>query len=378
MTNTKSKSTVNGYTASASSNATEANMQWTKLNNQRGAHGIAAEDGNAMIFRWRGHKVSIVGKDNAKNGADLQIDGVEYQLKYYKSARESVDSCFGEDGFYRYLGKKLMVPSDQYDEAVKVMGQKIAEGKVPGVTNPNAAKYMVTKGKLTLEESQNLCKACTKESLAFDVMAQLSVAAIMGGMAAINSFCQAKKRGVSTDAALKDAGFEFLVAGGKAVAAGVLAQQFLRTAFGRNVAAALTHGIRSGVQSGTQTAAGRWLVNNVAKGVTKSSLTGAAARNVATKALRGNIITSTAVFVVDSIPDTCRLCSGKISLKEYGERRTVGVAGIAGGSAGYFAGMAIGTAICPGVGTVIGGLVGGIGVGMASSAGVQKIFDCFK
>lgn len=378
MKNTKSKSTVNGYTASASSNATEANMQWTKLNNKRGAHGIAAEDGNAIFFRWRGHKVLVVGKDNAKNGADLQIDGVEYQLKYYKSARESVNSCFGEDGFYRYIGKKLMVPSDQYDEAVKVMGQKIAEGKVLGVTDSNAAKSMVTKGKLTFEESKNLCKACTRESLAFDVMTQLSVAAIMGGMAAIDSFWQAKKRGVSTDAALKDAGFEFLVAGGKTVLAGVLAQQFLRTQVGRNVAAALSRGIHSCVQSGAQTAAGKWFVNNVAKGLTGSGLSGAAARNVVTKALRGNIITSATLFAVDSIPDTYHLCSGKMTLKEYGEKRTVGAAGVAGGSAGYFAGVAIGSFFCPGVGTAIGGLIGGIGAGMASSAGVQKIFDCFK
>lgn len=374
----ENKQTVtNSYCASASAEATSKNMQWEKLNNKRGAHGFAAEDGNALIFHWRGHKVSIVGKDNAKNGADLRIDGVEYQLKYYESARESVNSSFGKDGFYRYNGKKLMVPSDQYDEAVQVMRQKIAEGKVPGVTDPDAAKSIVTKGELSFAEAKNLCKALTEESLSFDVKVQLPVAAIIGGMAAINSFWQAKSRGVSTDAALKDAGFEFFVAGGKVVASGVIAHQFLRTAFGRNIAAALTHALRPGVQSTAQTAAGRWLVNNVAKGVTKSSLTGAAARNVATKALRGNIITSTAVFVVDSIPDTYRLCTGKMSLGEFGKSRTVGAAGVAGGSAGYFAGMAVGTAICPGVGTIIGGVVGSIGAGLASSAGMQKLMNLF-
>lgn len=376
MKNNK-QTVTNSYCASASAEATSKNMQWEKLNNKRGAHGFAAEDGNTMIFRWRGHKVSIVGKDNAKNGADLRIDGVEYQLKYYESARESVNSSFGKDGFYRYNGKKLMVPSDQYDEAVQVMRQKIAEGKVPGVTDPDAAKSIVSKGKLTFAESKNLCKAFTKESLAFDAMAQLSVAAFIGGMSAINSFWQAKRRGVSTDAALKEAGFDFLAAGVKVVAVGVIAQQFLRTAFGRNIAAALTHALRAGMQSSAQTSAGRWFINNVAKGMTKMNLTGAAARNVVTKAARGNIITSAVVFVADSVPDTYRLCTGKMSLGEFGKSRTVGAAGVAGGSAGYFAGMAIGTAICPGIGTVIGGFVGGISAGMASSAGVQKLINLF-
>lgn len=374
----ENKQTVtNSYCASASAEATSKNMQWEKLNNKRGAHGFAAEDGNALIFRWRGHKVSIVGKDNAKNGADLRIDGVEYQLKYYESARESVNSSFGKDGFYRYNGKKLMVPSDQYDEAVQVMRQKIAEGKVPGVTDPDAAKSIVTKGKLSFAEAKNLCKALTEESLSFDVKVQLPVAAIIGGMAAINSFWQAKSRGVSTDAALKDAGFEFFVAGGKVAAAGVIANQFLRTAFGRNIAAALTRGIRSCAQSVAQSSTGRCFFNNVAKGLTKTEVTGVAARNVVTKAARGNIITSAAVFLVDSIPDTYRLCTGKMSLGEFGKSRTVGAAGVAGGSAGYFAGMAVGTAICPGVGTIIGGVVGSIGAGLASSAGMQKLMNLF-
>ena len=37
----------------------------------------------------------------------------------------------------------LEVPSDQYDEAVELMKQKIGEGKVPGVSDPAEAENLV-------------------------------------------------------------------------------------------------------------------------------------------------------------------------------------------------------------------------------------------
>ena len=56
-----------------------------------------------------------------------------------------------------------MVPKDQYKEALAHMRAKISEGKVPGVTDPDAANSIIRKGNLTYEQSQNLKKFCTKE-----------------------------------------------------------------------------------------------------------------------------------------------------------------------------------------------------------------------
>lgn len=112
---------VNGYVASLSVEATKENMQWTKYHSPKGGHGFAAEDGNALWERLNGHKVEFVGIDNAKNGADLLVDGVPVQLKYCKDAYSTVEACFDQEGMFRYSGEEIMVPKDQYEEAIARM-----------------------------------------------------------------------------------------------------------------------------------------------------------------------------------------------------------------------------------------------------------------
>ena len=87
-----------------------------------------------------------------------------------------------------------------------------------------------------------------------------------------------------------------------------------------------------------------------------------------------NTITATAAFVVSVIPDTVRLCAGKISGKEFGKRTACNGAGAVGGTGGAWVGAAIGSCICPGIGTAIGGFIGGIAGGVGASAGVGRLF----
>ena len=79
-------------------------------------------------------------------------------------------------------------------------------------------------------------------------------------------------------------------------------------------------------------------------------------------------------LVVSVIPDTYRLCTGKISGGEFGERTACNGAGAVGGTGGAWAGAAIGLCICPGIGTAIGGFIGGIAGGIGASAGVGRLF----
>lgn len=374
--NKKSKAT-NGYAASISANATSDNMQWTKYHNPKGGHGFAAEDGNAFWERILGHKVEIVGLDNAKDGADLLIDGVPVQLKYHKDAYSTTEACFNSEGMFRYDGKEIMVPKDQYEEVVARLRKKIAEGKVPGVTDPDAAESMVRKGHLTRQQVQNLKKFGTKESLAFDVLTQAQVAGFVGGISAFWSFVSAKRSGADTKQAAVAAGKEFGKSGSKTLACGVATQQFLRTEAGRKAATVATHAVRKSINTVCKTGAGKKVVEKIAQGVGGKVVKGAAARTVATRAIRGNVITSSIVFAVDSVPDTYRLCAGKMTVKEYGKSRAAGAAGVAGGSAGYLAGMAVGTAVLPGVGTAIGGFVGGLLGGIGGTAGAKKVMSLF-
>lgn len=127
--------------------------------------GFAAENGNNLIDRWQGVNAAVIGDDNAKNGPDRMITNRNgttlIQTKYYRSAQESVDAAFDSpDGIYRYMDgdipMQLEVPNDQYDDALKAMRQKIENGQVPGVTNPDDAEKIVRKGHLTYKQARNI------------------------------------------------------------------------------------------------------------------------------------------------------------------------------------------------------------------------------
>ena len=127
-----------------------------------------------------------------------------------------------------------------------------------------------------------------------------------------------------------------------------------------------------------KTEVGKNVLTKTASVIAGKQVAGAAATNVITKALRTNAVVSSVVFVGTSIPDTVRLCCGKITGREYAENTASNAAGVGGGWAGASAGAAIGSAIFPGVGTIVGGIVGGIGGGIGASLGVKKVFSFFK
>lgn len=203
-------------------------------------HGIAAEEANTMIDRIKGREAEIVGRDNAKNGADRIVDGQEIQTKYYQTAAKSVNGGFDNkgDGLYKYYGKdgspmQLEVPKDQYEEAVEHMKRKISEGKVPGVTDPDQAADLIREGNVTYEESINITKCCTEESLLFDTAQGLEFGAVSGGAAiAITAI-----RGVINKDGVKTIAKNSLKAGGKsatrAVVTSVVANQVMRSSVGQ-------------------------------------------------------------------------------------------------------------------------------------------------
>lgn len=123
------KHSVNGVASVASTECTN-DQQWTKYHSRQG-HGFAAEDANAMWDRRHGKSVDKVGLDNSLNGADRISDGVQIQTKYCANANKSVSAAF-DNGTYRYEGMKLEVPSDQYDEAVRIMRGRISMVKFQG------------------------------------------------------------------------------------------------------------------------------------------------------------------------------------------------------------------------------------------------------
>lgn len=369
------KSTINGISSTASTQCIN-DQQWAKYHSKQG-HGFAAEDANAMWEHWHGKKVEKVGLDNSLNGADRISNGVQIQTKYCADAGKSVGAAF-ENGTYRYNGMKLEVPSDQYEEAVRIMRGRISNGEVPGVTDPNMADQIVVKGHYTYDEAVRVAKAGNLDSIKFDVQTQAVACTFACGLSFAVSYCSAKANGMSHADALKFAGKQAAKSGATTMVTGVAAQQLLRTQVGRNFAAVATKAVKPVVQSTMKTELGKQAITKTASVIAGKQVTGIAATNVVTKALRTNAVVSGVVFVGTTIPDVVNLCRGKISGAEFAENTTTNAAGVGGGWAGASAGAAIGSAIFPGVGTVIGGIVGGIGGGMGASLGVKKVISWFK
>lgn len=291
-------------------------------------HGIAAEEANTMIDRIKGREAEIVGRDNAKNGADRVVDGQEIQTKYYKTAVKSINGGFDNkgDGLYKYYDKdgnpmQLEVPKDQYEKAVEHMKRKISEGKVPGVTEPDQATSLVRRGNTTYQEAMNVTKFCTKESLLFDATQGAKVGVMSGGIATAVT-----------------------------VAQGVINKDGAETI--------VKNSLKAGTKSATQAMATSVVANQ-------------AMRSVIGKVANKNVVTACVATAVLTVGDVYKSFTGEQSFKQTGKNFVKNGAGVSGGMAGVMMGASLGSVV-PVVGTVVGGLIGGI-VGATAASKVADI-----
>ena len=367
------RSGVDAAAASLSTKATES-TQWRNYRNPKTGHGYAAEDANALYDRLHGRKVFKTGATNESDGPDRIVDGVCIQTKFCKDAASTIHTSFNKHtGMYRYNGQVLEVPKDQYEEAVKLMAQKIREGKVEGVTDPAQASKMVKAAPYTYEQSVRMTKAGNLDSIKYDVMNQAGASLKSGGISAVTAFVDAKMRGASTATALKSSAKQGARTAGKTMVTGVATQQILRTGAGRTVSAAAQKGIGKAIDATMKTEVGRKVIEKTASAIGRKAVAGSAAKQVLSRAGSTNVITAAVSFVVSAVPDTVRLCRNKISGKEYLTRTASNGAGLAGGTGGAWAGAAIGTAICPGIGTAVGGFVGSMVGGIGGSSLVSRL-----
>ena len=362
MKNQKENKSINGASAASSAQSTNQYTQFTQYNKKQG-HGWAAEDANAMTDRLRGKHVDQVGRDNHHNGADRISNGVQIQTKYCASARESVNAAFS-NGAYRYDGMKLEVPKDQYEEAVKIMAEKIRSGQVTGVSDPAVAKYIVIKGNCTYQQAKNIAKAGNIDSIKFDMKTQSITCGFTCGISFVLSYADAIHNGCSHEEALKAASKQAAKSGATAMAVGVGTQQLLRTTMGRTAAASATKASRTIVSAMSKTQVGQKVVTHIGKSALE-------------RGMRTNIVTGTVMFAAQTIPDAIKVCKGKMSGGQFCENAATNAAGIGGGYAGATAGAAIGTLICPTGGSIVGGIIGGVVGGIASSKAVKKACSIF-
>ena len=342
----------------------------------RQGHGFAAERANHLYDKMTGHDAQIVGDDNAKNGADRIVDGIYIQSKYCATGSRCINECFedGGKGTFRYManGKpmEIEVPSDQkiYDDAVKMMEEKIKNGQVPGVTDPNEAKNLVRKGHFTYEQAKNIAKAGTVESLTYDAVNGVVIAASAFGVTAIITFATSVWGGEDFNVCLKNAAYAGIKVGGTAFITSVLSSQLSKA--GLNSALV---GSSEAVVRLMGPKASAVLINAFRNGA--KPIYGAAAMKSAAKLLRGNAITAGITVVVLSSVDITNIFRGRISGKQLMKNLANTTGTVAGGTAGWMAGAAAGSAILPGAGTVIGGVVGSLVSGGVAGKVTSKVAD---
>jgi len=341
----------------------------------KGGHGFSAEDANNFADTIRGKQAEVVGVSNQFNSADRLVDGIQVQSKYFQSASETIASAFDPStGTYRYSGQVLEVPRDQYEACMKLMQERISQGKVPGYDNPKDADKIIQKGTITYKQARNIARAGNIDSLFYDTKTQAVTSAYVFAVSFAVTFAQCRWRGENTSAATKEALGTALSAGGTTLITGIVSAQILRT----KAAAIGVVSVRSGIKAVSGTTVGREAIHQIAAGSLGRAVYGAAAVNHVSKLLRSNAVTATIAAVATSTPDFYRVIFDRsISWSQFTKNVSVNIAGVAAGTAGWIGGAAAGAAIgsaVPVIGTAVGGVVGGIvgalsgGIGGSSAA----------
>ena len=350
--------------------------------NTPAGHGEMAEEANTMVDRIHGLDAQVVGRDNAKNGADRQIGDIFIQTKYYKSARGSLEACFSpENGQYRYMrdGKpmQLEVPKDQYEKVLEGFQRKIRDGKVPGVTDPNEASKIVRKGWLTYKQAVNLTKPGTIESLSYDAATGIVICSCAFGLTFVVSAFITWRETKDIKKAVQAGASAGLQVFGISFIQHMVISQFARTGLAKSL---LVPSQQIVGKLGYHTSA--TIVNAIRSLSGKEAIYGIAASKHLAKILRTNVFTATASIAIFSIPDTYNMIARKISGAQYVKNMSVLIGSVAGGAGGAVAvgaitakaGAAAGTAVAPGIGTAI-GVAGGFIGGAVGTAAVKTVGD---
>lgn len=352
---------------------------WAQCRTKTG-HGEMAEEALNLMDKLDGADAKVLGRDNAKNGPDRFVNGVFIQTKYHKTARSCVASCFDKStGMFRYRmpdGENMLieVPSDKYAEAVNLFRQKILEGKVPGITDPNEASQIIKKGRLSYQQAVNLTKPGTIESLAYDAATGIVTCSFAFGISFLVTFllvyAQTGNRHKAMDCAMA-AGIQTF---GLSFISHVLTQQIARTVLPSQFITASAYIVDKLGFKTTQS-----IVNALRSLAGKGAISGAAAKNQLAKILRSNAVTAVITLVVFAAPDTYGVFSKKLSGAQYSKNMLSLVGSLTGGGAGVAAtafatakiGAITGTSVSGPVGTVLGfagGMVGGFAGGVAVKA----------
>lgn len=333
------------------------------INGSRG-HGYAAEYANDTADMIHGRRVTTLGEEarQIKNGVDRIVNNVEIQTKYYKTAAESIGAAFDNkkaiyirtDGSGKMM--QIEVPRDQYRAALEAMQKRIDSGQVPNVSPGENAKDYVKRGHFTYEQSYNIARAGTIDSLKVDI--ERGVVCCLGTTCISSAivFALSIWRGASKKEAARQCLSSGLAIMGKGVLIYTLTMQLSRKEVALMIAgkAFTADGVSQGYKAVANPIfnASEKLAEKIAGSSLANSQVG---HSFGLDAINGRQIIGGAVTVAVVFgPDVVRMLQGKISTKQLLKNSAIAAAGMAGAAAGQAA------IPVPLVGGFIGGAVGGI------------------
>lgn len=330
-------------------------------------HGFAAENANNLIDVFQGKNATVVGNNNLLNGPDRKIINRNGEItwiqdKYYDTASRSIGACFDENGFRYYDSEhrpiQIEVPSDQYEEAVKLMEKRISKGQIEGITNPDEARNIVRKGHVTKKQSVNIAKAGNVDSLVYDAANGVVVSTGPVAIGFVLDYAYNIINGESVTDSLKSAVASGFNTGGVVFATYVVSSQLAKTnmvqAFSPTFEAVVKHFGKDFAESILKTG-----------GTDTSTLTAAQMTKKAATALKNQTILSVVTVAVLETGDVVEIFRGRISKEQFISNLAVTASSVVTGIGGYYVGGAIGSLILPGPGTAIGSFAGGMILGYA-------------
>ncbi|OOR89924.1 hypothetical protein B0181_05805 [Moraxella caviae] len=352
------------------------------LNASRG-HGFAAEKANHLYDTATGKNAQIVGGDNAKNGADRLVNGVQIQTKFCSSGSKCISECF-ENGKFRYWadnGKPMQieVPKDFAESAKLAFIERIKKGQVIDVSNmtpseiqqtaETMAEETIKASPFTYAQARNIARFGTIESLTYDAANGVKLAGTAMCITSAICFARTMWSGEDFDVALKTACNEGIKVGGITWISSIATAQLGRTGAVQALRPATDFII---AKMGAQNAAR--IANSVRIG--SKPVYGAAAKTSASKLLRGNAVTGIVTVTVLSSVDLFRMFQGRVSGAQVFKNVINTGVGVAAGTAGWASGVATGAALgsfIPGIGTAAGGILGGIIGSLGGGAAASKV-----
>ena len=324
----------------------------------------------------RGYKSRVVGGDNVVDGPDRIIinkkgDVILVQDKLRTDPAATVREMFKPDGSLRYVdqvsGKPMVyeVPSDQYEYVLNNLKDRIANNKVPGLTDPSQAESIVRKSAYSTEQLKNIAKAGNVDSLVYDAQHGIIYAGSAMGISFVLDYVACKMNGISNEEALKESTIGALKSGSVVFATYVISSQLAKTAIGGLTDSAAQAIVNSLSDDIIRQLAYTYGIDIFAKGTAKAALKNELSNKV-TKAVSRQILTSAVLVVVLEVPDIIDIFRKRISPEQLLKNLTVTIAtvggGAGGGALGGIVGGTIGGAIgsiIPGAGTAAGAAVGG-------------------